>query len=65
MSLAIYEAEDRVAVITMNRPESRNAMSPELSAALGEAFDQFDADDERCGWPSWPATAGCSAPVPT
>ena len=46
MSLAIYEAEGRVAVITMNRPESRNAMSPELSAALGEAFDQFEADDD-------------------
>jgi len=46
MSLAIYETEGRVATITMNRPESRNAMSPELSAALGEAFDQFDADDE-------------------
>ena len=46
MSLAIYETDGRVAVITMNRPESRNAMSPELSAALGEAFDRFDADDD-------------------
>ena len=46
MSLVTYEAEGRVAVITLNRPEARNAMSPELSAALGEAFDQFEADDE-------------------
>ncbi|MXZ77158.1 MAG: crotonase/enoyl-CoA hydratase family protein [Acidimicrobiia bacterium] len=46
MSLVLYEAEGRIAVITMNRPESRNAMSPELSAALGEAFDRFDADDD-------------------
>ena len=46
MSLVIYEAEGRVAVITLNRPEARNAMSPELSAALGEAFDRFEADDD-------------------
>ena len=46
MSLVLYEAEGRIAVITLNRPESRNAMSPELSAALGEAFDRFEADDD-------------------
>ena len=46
MSLVIYEAEGPVAVITLNRPEARNAMSPELSAALGEAFDRFEADDD-------------------
>ncbi|MCY3577337.1 MAG: crotonase/enoyl-CoA hydratase family protein [bacterium] len=46
MGLVLYETEGRVAVITLNRPEARNAMSPELSAALGEAFDRFDADDE-------------------
>ncbi len=45
MSLVLYEAEGRVAVITLNRPEARNAMSPELSTALGEAFDQFEADE--------------------
>ena len=46
MSLVLYEAEGRIAVITLNRPEARNAMSPELSSALGEAFDQFEADDD-------------------
>ena len=46
MGIVLYEAEDRIAVITLNRPEARNAMSPELSAALGEAFDQFEADDD-------------------
>ncbi len=46
MDLVLYEAEGRVAVITLNRPEARNAMSPELSAALGEAFDRFEADDD-------------------
>ena len=43
--MVIYEAEGRVAVITLNRPEARNAMSPELASALGEAFDRFEADD--------------------
>ena len=46
MELVLYEAEGRLAVITLNRPEARNAMSPELSAALGEAFDRFEADDD-------------------
>lgn len=46
MSLVLYEADEKVALITLNRPEARNAMSPELSAALGDAFDRFEADDD-------------------
>lgn len=38
----MYDAADRVGMITLNRPEQRNAMSPELldgfSAAIGEAL---------------------------
>ncbi len=34
-----------VALITINRPEKRNAMTPEMIAALHDAFDQADADN--------------------
>lgn len=35
---------DRVAVLTLNRPEHRNAISPELAAALVEHIHRADAD---------------------
>lgn len=37
---------ERVAVITLNRPEARNALAPELTKALGEAIRWADADDD-------------------
>jgi enoyl-CoA hydratase/carnithine racemase len=41
--------EDRVALCRLNRPEARNALSPELMAALASAVEGFDADPEvRC-----------------
>jgi enoyl-CoA hydratase/carnithine racemase len=41
----LYEVDERVATITLNRPEQRNAVSPELTAALGAALDRVEADD--------------------
>lgn len=39
----------RVTVVTLNRPERRNALSVEMLAALQEAFSSIGADDEaRC-----------------
>lgn len=35
-----------VAVVTLQRPEKRNAIDPALSAALNEAFSALEADDE-------------------
>lgn len=38
-----------VATITINRPEKLNAMTPEMAAALVEAVDGFNRDDDvRC-----------------
>ena len=34
-----------VRIITNNRPEARNAVSPEQADALKAAFDAFEADD--------------------
>ncbi len=41
-----YKTEGRVAVITLNRPEARNAVSGELAQALEAAVDQMEGDDE-------------------
>lgn len=40
-----YEVVDRVAVVTMNRPDVKNAMNVEMFAQLGEAARRADADD--------------------
>jgi methylglutaconyl-CoA hydratase len=41
MSLVLSEIKDRVGYITLNRPEKRNALSPELVEQLKQAFDGF------------------------
>jgi enoyl-CoA hydratase len=41
-----YESADRVAVITLARPEARNAVNPELAAALEAAVDRLEADPD-------------------
>ena len=40
-----YSADNRVAVVTIERPEVRNAVDPETALALAAAFDRFAADD--------------------
>jgi 2-(1,2-epoxy-1,2-dihydrophenyl)acetyl-CoA isomerase len=42
----IYEKADRIATVTLNRPESRNAMGGTLSAELGQALEEANRDDE-------------------
>lgn len=39
-----YEVRGPVAVVTINRPEARNAIDRPTAAALVEAFQQFEAD---------------------
>ncbi len=41
-----YEADGPVALITIDRPQTRNAIDGELAGLLAEAFEQFDADPE-------------------
>jgi enoyl-CoA hydratase len=45
MSLINCETEDQVAIITINRPEVRNAIDRPAAEALAEAFRRSDADD--------------------
>ena len=42
----LVEVADRVAVVTLNRPEARNALNPALTAALPEAIASCDARDD-------------------
>lgn len=46
MSMIEYEVRDRVALVTLNRPEQRNAQSAALLKELDEAYDKAIADDE-------------------
>jgi crotonobetainyl-CoA hydratase len=41
-----YEKKDRIARITINRPEVRNALHPPANLELSAAFDDFAADPE-------------------
>lgn len=41
----LTEARDGVLIITMNRPEAKNAVSKALAEALAAALDQLDSDD--------------------
>src|SRR6185437_12148637 len=40
------EVSERVAVVTLNRPDARNALDPALTAALPEAIAACDARDD-------------------
>jgi enoyl-CoA hydratase len=42
----LYEKRDGVAYITFNRPEKRNALSPEVMCRLADAWIDYAADDE-------------------
>ena len=44
--LVLVEVDDRVATVTLNRPESRNAISAELHGLLDEAITSLDARDD-------------------
>lgn len=42
----LYEVDGHVATLTLNRPDQRNAVSPELTTAMGAAMDRLEADDD-------------------
>ena len=41
----LYEKRGRIAIVTMNRPERMNAIDPQTSAEMHEAFTDFRDDD--------------------
>ena len=42
----LVEKRGHVLIVTMNRPEARNALSSEMMAIMTEAWDQVDADPD-------------------
>src|SRR5687767_6840530 len=42
----LYEVEDRVATITLNRPDRLNALSPAMIRELRQAYATAEADDD-------------------
>jgi len=45
MSALLTRTEGPVLILTMNRPQAMNAISPEMACRLADAFTAFDADD--------------------
>ena len=49
MSDALVEARDGILIITINRPDAKNAMNKEASELIAAALDRLDAEsDLRC-----------------
>jgi len=45
MAKVRYEKRDRIAFVTLNRPESRNSLDDELNGELWEVWGDFNRDD--------------------
>lgn len=45
-NLVLYQVENRIASIVLNRPEKKNALNPELILALKQAFEKAKADNK-------------------
>ena len=58
------ERDGHVVTLTMNRPEARNALSPDMLVGLADGFTYVDETPESAARSS-PARAAPSAPAPT
>jgi enoyl-CoA hydratase/carnithine racemase len=58
----LYEVEDGIATITLNRPDRLNAISPPMLRSFSEAFREADLDS-GVRVSSSPAPAAASAPA--
>lgn len=61
--IVLYEKRGRVGVITLNRPEARNAVNGDVAAGVEAAIDQMEADDEVWVGILTANTAGQEKPV--
>ena len=61
----VYDVDDRVATITLDRPEQLNAFTGTMMREMIDAFDRADADDDGAGGHRHRRGARRSAPAPT
>lgn len=45
MAAVEYEKQDRLAILTLNRPEARNAVNGDVASGMEAALDDYEADD--------------------
>lgn len=45
MAIVEFDTDGAIAIVTINRPEARNAVDGLTAQALAETFRRFDADD--------------------
>src|SRR5215467_9329843 len=46
MAVVEMERRDHIALLTLNRPEARNAISPEVSQTMASLLDEIEADPD-------------------
>jgi len=46
VAAVVFEQTEHVAIVTLNRPEVRNALSPEVVVLLARAWDRVRSDDD-------------------
>ena len=46
MAVVEYELRGHIAIITLDRPEARNAINPEVAVRLADAWEKVKTDDE-------------------
>jgi enoyl-CoA hydratase len=46
MAVVEYSKQGHVALVTLNRPEARNAINPEVMCRLADTWDEIQADDD-------------------
>ncbi len=61
--IVTYETRDRVALITLNRPDARNAVNGDVAQAMEAAIDQLEGSDDVWVGIIQANTAGHSRPV--
>jgi len=61
--IVTYEVRGRTALITLNRPEARNAVNGDVAAGMEAAIDRMEADDEVWVGVIQANTEGQSKPV--